>query len=75
VEHSSDNIPHSAGIWAAVTRNPPEPDDPRDWLDMYADMDDERAEALIERLVENGTALTPTFQAIRGPKIFRDCRS
>jgi hypothetical protein len=63
VEHSSDNIPHSAGIWAAVTRNPPEPDDPRDWLDMYADMDDERAEALIERLVENGTALTPTFQA------------
>ncbi|MGI9259467.1 MAG: amidohydrolase family protein, partial [Gammaproteobacteria bacterium] len=63
VEHSSQNIPHSAGIWSAVTRDPPEPGDSRDWLDMYSDMDDERAEALIERLVDNGTALTPTFQA------------
>ena len=30
---------------------------------MYADMDDARAEELIQRLIENETALTPTFQA------------
>lgn len=63
VERTSHNLPHSAGIWAAVTDPAPGPDDPRDWLDMYADMDDDRARALIERLVANDTALTPTFMA------------
>jgi len=63
VEQASRNIPHSAGIWAAVTRVPPEAGDDRDWLDMYADMDDDRAAALIDRLIANDTALTPTFQA------------
>ncbi len=63
VEQASRNIPHSAGIWAAVTRTPPEAGDDRDWLDMYADMDEDRAAALIDRLIANDTALTPTFQA------------
>lgn len=63
VEQASSNIPHSAGIWAAVTRNPPEAGDDRDWLDLYADMDEDRATALIDRLIANNTALTPTFQA------------
>lgn len=63
VERTSHNLPHSAGIWAAVTSPPPAEGDPRDWLDMYADMDDGRAGELIERLVANETALTPTFQA------------
>ena len=63
VERTSHNLPHSAGIWAAVTDPAPGPDDPRDWLDMYADMDDGRARELIERLVANDTALTPTFMA------------
>lgn len=63
VERTSHNLPHSAGIWAAVTRPPPAEGDTRDWLDMYADMDDGRAAQLIERLVANDTALTPTFQA------------
>ena len=63
VERTSHNLPHSAGIWAAVTDPAPGPDDPRDWLDMYADMDDDRARELIERLVANDTALTPTFMA------------
>ena len=62
VDRTTHNLPHSAGIWAAVTSPPPGEGDSRDWLDMYADMDDDRAEALIERLIENGTALTPTFQ-------------
>ncbi len=63
VEQETRNIPHSAGIWAAVTRTPPQQDDGRDWLDMYADMDEDRANTLIERLIDNNTALTPTFQA------------
>ncbi len=63
VERSTRNLPHSAGIWAAVTSPAPSEGDDRDWLDMYADMDESRAEALIGRLIENETALTPTFQA------------
>jgi len=63
VERSTRNLPHSAGIWRAVTSPVPTDRDERDWLDMYADMDDDRAEELIQRLIENETALTPTFQA------------
>ena len=63
VERSTRNLPHSAGIWRAVTSPVPTDRDERDWLDMYADMDDARAEELIQRLIENETALTPTFQA------------
>jgi len=63
VERSTRNLPHSAGIWRAVTSPVPTDTDERDRLDMYADMDDDRAEELIQRLIENETALTPTFQA------------
>jgi len=63
VERTTHNIPHSAGIWRAVTNPLPTENDKRDWLDMYADMDDSRARDLIDRLIDNGTALTPTFQA------------
>ena len=63
VERSTRNLPHSAGIWRAVTSPVPTDTDERDPLDMYADMDDDRAEELIQRLIENETALTPTFQA------------
>lgn len=63
VERSTRNLPHSAGIWRAVTSPVPTDTDERDRLDMYADMDDDRAKELIQRLIENETALTPTFQA------------
>ena len=63
VERSTRNLPHSAGIWRAVTSPVPTDIDERDRLDMYADMDDDRAKELIQRLIENETALTPTFQA------------
>ena len=57
----STNLPHSAGVPWAITRNPSE-DAQGDELEMYADIDPERAESLIRLLVESGTALTPTFK-------------
>ena len=63
VERATRNLPHSAGVESAVADPPPTPGDGRDSLDMYADMDDDRARELIERLIANETALTPTFQA------------
>ena len=62
------NIPHGAGIGAAVTKKVaaqyrvgeagPAPNE----LDFYADMDDAKAKDLIQVLVERKTRLTPTFQ-------------
>ena len=63
VERSTRNLPHSAGVESAVADPPPTPGDARDSLDLYADMDDDRARDLIARLIDNETALTPTFQA------------
>jgi len=57
----STNLPHSAGVPWAITRNPSE-DAQGDELEMYAEIDPERAESLIRLLVESGTALTPTFK-------------
>jgi hypothetical protein len=63
VARTSQDLPHSAGVWRAVTLPLPSEGDTRGWLDMFADMDDGRAEELIEALIANNTALTPTFQA------------
>ena len=57
----STNLPHSAGVAWAITRNPPEGAD-ADELEMYADIDPARAESLIRLLIEHDTALTPTFK-------------
>ena len=57
----STNLPHSAGVARAITRDPTERAD-ADELEMYADIDPERAESLISLLIENDTALTPTFK-------------
>lgn len=58
----SRNLPHSAGIGAAITRNPPAGRNDAVELDLYAEMDEAKARELIQILVQNKTALTPTFK-------------
>jgi Amidohydrolase family len=58
------NLPHSAGIGIAVTRDPSkfkQGRDDRNELDRYAEMDDAKAKALIQILVAHHVALVPTF--------------
>ena len=58
----SKNLPHSAGIGAAVSKNPPAGRNDANELDLFADMDEAKARDLIQVLVQHGTALTPTFK-------------
>ena len=58
------NLPHSAGIGIAVTRDPSkfkQGRDDRNELDRYAEMDDQKARDLIQILVAHHVALVPTF--------------
>ena len=58
------NLPHSAGIGIAVTRDPSkfkQGRDDRNELDRYAEMDDQKARDLIQVLVTHHVALVPTF--------------
>lgn len=57
-------LPHSAGVGVAVTTDPGRFKDGRDdgtELDRFAEMDDEKARALVRLLVERRVALVPTF--------------
>jgi hypothetical protein len=60
----SASLPHSAGIGIAVTRDPskwkPGRDDANE-LDRFAEMDEAKANALIDVLVERKVALVPTL--------------
>ena len=61
------NLPHSAGIGRTVARMPvTSEDDPRNEADLYSEMDDARAKDLIQLLVKQNVALTPTFRATYG---------
>ena len=55
-------LPHSAGIGRLVTSVPPGPGDNRNEADLFADIDWQKAEELIEILVESGVALDPTYR-------------
>ena len=58
------NLPHSAGIGIAVTKDPSkfkQGRDDRNELDRYAEMDDAKARDLIQILVAHHVALVPTF--------------
>ncbi len=58
------NLPHSAGIGIAVTKDPAkfkQGRDDRNELDRYAEMDDQKARDLIQLLVAHHVALVPTF--------------
>jgi Amidohydrolase family/IPT/TIG domain len=58
------NLPHSAGIGIAVTKDPSkfkQGRDDRNELDRYAEMDDQKARELIQVLVAHHVALVPTF--------------
>ncbi len=58
------NLPHSAGIGIAVTKDPSkfkQGRDDRNELDRYAEMDDAKARDLIQILVAHHVSLTPTF--------------
>ena len=60
----SANLPHSAGIGIAVTKDPSkfkQGRDDRNELDRYAEMDDAKARDLIKVLVEHHVNLVPTF--------------
>jgi predicted amidohydrolase len=60
----SANLPHSAGIGIAVTKDPSkfrQGRDDRNDLDHYAEMDDAKAKDLIQILVAHHVALVPTF--------------
>ena len=60
----SANLPHSAGVGIAVTRDPSkfkQGRDDRNELDRYAEMDDAKARDLIQVLVAHHVALVPTF--------------
>ena len=60
----SKNLPHSAGIGRTVAKTPvTSEDDPRNELDLYAEMDEAKAKDLIQLLVQHRVALTPTFRA------------
>lgn len=70
----ASNLPHSAGIGIAVTRDPSkwrEGRDDRNELDRYAEMDDQKARDLIKVLVEHHVSLVPTFM-INFPGYMRD---
>jgi Amidohydrolase family len=56
----SKNLPHSAGIGAAISNTSPGAGVAE--LDLYADMNEAKAKDLIQILVQHGTALTPTFK-------------
>jgi hypothetical protein len=61
------NLPHSAGIGRTVARMPvTSEDDPRNEADLYSEMDEAKAKDLIELLVKQNVALTPTFRATYG---------
>jgi len=58
------NLPHSAGIGLAVTKDPSkfsEGRNPTEQLDQYAEMDDQKAHDLIQLLVSHHVTLVPTF--------------
>jgi hypothetical protein len=58
------NLPHSAGIGIAVTKDPSkfkQGRDDRNELDRFAEMDDAKARDLIQVLVSHHVSLTPTF--------------
>jgi predicted amidohydrolase len=58
------NLPHSAGIGIAVTKDPSkfkQGRDDRNELDRYAEMDEQKARDLIQVLVAHHVALVPTF--------------
>jgi predicted amidohydrolase len=58
------NLPHSAGIGIAVTKDPSkfrQGRDDRNELDRYAEMDDQKARDLIQLLVAHHVSLVPTF--------------
>ena len=58
------NLPHSAGIGLAVTKDPSkfgQGRNPTEQLDQYAEMDEQRAHDLIALLVAHHVALVPTF--------------
>ncbi len=60
----ASNLPHSAGIGIAVTKDPSkfkQGRDDRNELDRYAEMDDAKARDLIQVLVAHHVSLTPTF--------------
>ena len=61
-EQGSNMLPHSAGIGRLVTSVPPGPGDNRNEADLFADIDWQQAEELIEILVESGVALDPTYR-------------
>ena len=61
------NLPHSAGIGRTVARMPvTSEDDPRNEADLYSEMDEAKAKDLIQLLVKQNVALTPTFRATYG---------
>jgi predicted amidohydrolase len=58
------NLPHSAGVGIAVTKDPSkfkQGRDDRNELDRYAEMDDQKAKDLIQLLVAHHVSLVPTF--------------
>ncbi len=58
------NLPHSAGISLAVTKDPSkfgQGRNPTEQLDQYAEMDEQKAHDLIELLVAHHVTLVPTF--------------
>jgi hypothetical protein len=60
----SRSLPHSAGIGIAVTNDPSKWNkgrDDRNELDRYAEMDEAKANDLIQVLVKNNVRLVPTF--------------
>ena len=56
------NLPHSAGVGRAVTKNPPTGQGNPDELDLFADMDETKAKELIQLLIQHNVALTPTYK-------------
>jgi hypothetical protein len=64
----SRNLPHSAGIGTVVAKNPAAR---RNELDLYADTDEAKVNDLIQPLVQQKTAVTPTFN-ILSPGYARD---
>jgi hypothetical protein len=61
-ELGTNMLPHSAGIGRLVTKNPPRAGDNRNEADLFADMDEKKAEDLIDFLVSHHVALDPTYR-------------
>ncbi|MFL2547336.1 MAG: amidohydrolase family protein [Candidatus Rariloculaceae bacterium] len=61
-EYGSNMLPHSAGIGRLITSTPYESGDSRNEADLFCDMDMDKAEELIDVLVEAGVALDPTYR-------------